>query len=107
MTELLDGQSYLESLRDGRRVYVDGELVEDVTTHPAFRNSARSIARLYDPQGGRVLIDGEDDRDFTLKSLRDSITFLPQDPMLFRATVADPHRTGHCLADAEKAMSMD
>jgi ATP-binding cassette subfamily B protein len=47
------------------------------------------IARLYDPQEGRVLIDGEDVRDFTLKSLRDSITFVPQEPMLFRASVAE------------------
>ncbi len=29
-------------------MYIYGELVEDVTTHPAFRNSVRSIARLYD-----------------------------------------------------------
>jgi 4-hydroxyphenylacetate 3-monooxygenase len=29
-------------------VYIDGERVADVTEHPAFRNSARSIARLYD-----------------------------------------------------------
>jgi ATP-binding cassette subfamily B protein len=36
-----------------------------------------------------VLIDGEDVRDFTLKSLRDSITFVPQDPLLFRASVAE------------------
>jgi ATP-binding cassette subfamily B protein len=36
-----------------------------------------------------VLIDGNDIRDFTLKSLRDSITFVPQEPMLFRATVAE------------------
>ena len=47
------------------------------------------IARLYDPQGGRVSIDGRDIKGFTLKSLRDQITFVPQDPMLFRATVAD------------------
>ena len=47
------------------------------------------IARLYDPQEGRVLIDGEDVKDFTLKSLRDSVTFVPQDPLLFRATVAE------------------
>jgi ATP-binding cassette, subfamily B, bacterial len=47
------------------------------------------IVRLYDPQGGRVLIDGYDIRDFTLKSLRDSITFVPQEPMLFRASVAE------------------
>lgn len=44
----LTGDEYLESLRDGREVWIDGERVADVTTHPAFRNSARSIARLYD-----------------------------------------------------------
>ena len=45
---LLTGEAYLQSLRDGRTVYIDGERVDDVTAHPAFRNSARSIARLYD-----------------------------------------------------------
>ena len=42
------GAEYLESLRDEREVYIYGERVKDVTTHPAFRNSARSMARLYD-----------------------------------------------------------
>ncbi|WP_424187696.1 4-hydroxyphenylacetate 3-hydroxylase family protein [Actinokineospora sp. G85] len=42
------GAHYLESLRDGRQVWLDGELVKDVTRHPAFRNTARSIADLYD-----------------------------------------------------------
>src|ERR1044072_5235243 len=42
------GAEYLESLRDGREVWIYGERVDDVTTHPAFRNAARSIARLYD-----------------------------------------------------------
>ena len=42
------GAEYIQSLRDGREVYIDGERVADVTTHPAFRNSVRSIARLYD-----------------------------------------------------------
>ena len=44
----MTGDEYLESLRDGREVYIYGERVEDVTTHPAFRNTARMIARLYD-----------------------------------------------------------
>ena len=47
------------------------------------------LARLYDPQGGRVLVDGEDVKRYTVKSLRDEITFVPQEPMLFRATVAE------------------
>src|SRR5213076_1627163 len=42
------GEEYLESLRDGREIWLYGERVADVTTHPAFRNSARMIARLYD-----------------------------------------------------------
>jgi ATP-binding cassette subfamily B protein len=47
------------------------------------------LARLYDPQEGQVLVDGEDVKRYTLKSLRDSITFVPQEPMLFRDTVAE------------------
>ena len=47
-TRPLTGKEYLESLRDGREIYIYGERVKDVTTHPAFRNAARSIARLYD-----------------------------------------------------------
>ena len=45
---VLTGAQYLESLRDGREVWIDGERVPDVTAHPAFRNATRSIARLYD-----------------------------------------------------------
>lgn len=44
----MTGDEYLESLRDGREIYIYGERVDDVTTHPAFRNSARMVARLYD-----------------------------------------------------------
>lgn len=47
------------------------------------------LARLYDPQRGRVLVDGRNIKDFTLKSLREQVTFVPQDPLLFRSTVAD------------------
>ena len=42
------GADYLKSLNDGRQVFVDGEKVADVTRHPAFREAARSVARLYD-----------------------------------------------------------
>ena len=41
------GDEYLESLRDGREIWIYGERVKDVTTHPAFRNTVRMIARLY------------------------------------------------------------
>ncbi|QIB35572.1 4-hydroxyphenylacetate 3-hydroxylase family protein [Ancylobacter pratisalsi] len=43
-------EDHLRSLDDGRRVFIDGERVEKVTEHPAFRNAARSVAGLYDFQ---------------------------------------------------------
>ncbi|MDX2158222.1 MAG: 4-hydroxyphenylacetate 3-hydroxylase N-terminal domain-containing protein [Hyphomicrobiaceae bacterium] len=46
------GAEYLESLRDGREVYIYGERVKDVTRHPAFRNAAVSVAKLYDALHG-------------------------------------------------------
>ena len=44
----LTGDEYLESLRSPREIWIYGEQVKDLTTHPAFRNPARMIARLYD-----------------------------------------------------------
>ena len=64
------------------------------------------LARLYDPQRGRVLVDGEDIKEYTLKSLRDQISFVPQEPMLFRATVAENisyGKPGAAMAEIEEA----
>src|SRR6185436_16361592 len=44
----MTGPEYLESLRDQREVWIYGERVKDVTLHPAFRNQARMVARMYD-----------------------------------------------------------
>jgi 4-hydroxyphenylacetate 3-monooxygenase len=44
------GKEYMERLRDEREVWIDGERVDDVSTHPAFAEGIRSIARLYDLQ---------------------------------------------------------
>jgi 4-hydroxyphenylacetate 3-monooxygenase len=44
----MTGGEYIEELRDGREVYIYGERVKDVTTHPAFRNTVRMVARLFD-----------------------------------------------------------
>jgi 4-hydroxyphenylacetate 3-monooxygenase len=45
---LKTGKQHLESLRDGRVVYVGRERVDDVTTHPAFSRAAGTISELYD-----------------------------------------------------------
>jgi len=45
-----DGAAHIKSLQDGREVYLNGKPIEDVTTHPAFKNAVASAARLYDFQ---------------------------------------------------------
>ena len=45
---LKTGAEHLESLRDGRVVYIGSERVADVTAHPAFRNAAQTVATIYD-----------------------------------------------------------
>ena len=58
------GKQYLDSLKDGRQVYLDGKIIEDVTEHPAFRNAARSVASLYDamhdPKRSEILMTASD-----------------------------------------------
>jgi 4-hydroxyphenylacetate 3-monooxygenase len=44
----LTGAEYIESIKDGREIWAYGERVQDVTTHPAFRNATRMVARMYD-----------------------------------------------------------
>ncbi len=45
---LRTGDEYRESIRDGREVYINGEKVEDVPTHPAFKPIVDARARIYD-----------------------------------------------------------
>ena len=40
----MTGRRYVESLRDGREVWIDGERVDDVTTHPAFKDMIAELA---------------------------------------------------------------
>jgi ABC-type multidrug transport system fused ATPase/permease subunit len=47
------------------------------------------LLRFYDPQKGRVLVDGTDVREFQYRSLRRQIAIVPQEPVLFSATVAE------------------
>ena len=47
-TRPFTAQEYIDSLRDGREIWIYGERVQDVTVHPAFRNTIRMLARLYE-----------------------------------------------------------
>jgi subfamily B ATP-binding cassette protein MsbA len=56
------------------------------------------LPRFYDPQGGRISIDGVDIRDATLRSLRRQISVVTQDSIIFPVTIAENIAYGHPLA---------
>lgn len=74
---------------------------------------ARLVSRLYDARAGAVLIDGVDVRDIQLKSLRSSIIFVPQDPVLFDITLrenmlfANPQATDEQLYEVAKLVRLE
>ena len=73
---------------------------------------ASMVSRLYDPTSGTVSIDGTDIRDFTLTSLRDNVSVVPQDGVLFGGTIraniayGRPDATDGDIADAAKAANI-
>src|SRR5262249_13287579 len=54
---LMTGKEYLQSIRDGRVIYVGKEHVKDQTTHPAFADGARTYAALFDMKSDPALRD--------------------------------------------------
>jgi ABC-type multidrug transport system fused ATPase/permease subunit len=57
------------------------------------------LPRFYAPTKGRILLDGRDIRDITLRSLRDQFSIVLQEPLLFSGTVADNIRYGRLDAE--------
>lgn len=62
------------------------------------------IPRFYDPDSGKITIDGQDIRDVTLHSLRKNIGIVQQDVYLFDGTIADNIRYGKPDATDEEVM---
>jgi ATP-binding cassette subfamily B protein/subfamily B ATP-binding cassette protein MsbA len=62
------------------------------------------IPRFYDTQRGRVLLDGHDVRDLTLKSLRAQVSMVLQEPLLFSGTLGDNIRYGRLEATDDEVI---
>lgn len=71
------------TIEPGRVVALIGHTGSGKTTLTAL------VPRFYDPQEGRILVDGADVRDLELRSLRRSIGLVSQDPFLFSTTVRE------------------
>jgi ATP-binding cassette subfamily B protein len=80
-----------------------GETVAIVGPSGAGKSTVFNLLlRFYDPEAGRIAIDGVDIRDLRFADLRGALAIVPQEPMLFTASVADNIRYGRPDAgDAE------
>jgi ATP-binding cassette subfamily B protein len=80
-----------------------GETVAIVGPSGAGKTTVFSLVlRFYDPQSGAIRVDGVDIRELRLADLRGALAIVPQEPVLFTATVADNIRYGRPEAtDAE------
>jgi ABC-type multidrug transport system fused ATPase/permease subunit len=95
---------------DGTRVLHDisfdakpGEMIALVGLTGAGKTTLVSlIPRFFDASTGSVLIDGIDVRQYRVRSLRDKISIVLQDPVLFQGTIADNLRYGRLDATAEE-----
>jgi ABC-type multidrug transport system fused ATPase/permease subunit len=80
-----------------------GETVALVGLTGSGKTTAVSmIPRFYDPQEGRVLVDGHDVRAYDLRALRERIALVQQEPVLFRGTIADNIRYGRLDASRDE-----
>ena len=74
---------------------------------------AKLVARLYDTRAGAVLLDGVDVSEIKLKSLRSSVIFVPQDPVLFDVTLREnllygnPHASDQEIEQVTKLAQLD
>ena len=72
-----------------------GELVALVGLTGAGKTTLASLLpRFFDPTAGRITIDGVDVREYDLRSLRERIALVPQEPVLFAGSIADNIRYG-------------
>jgi ABC-type multidrug transport system fused ATPase/permease subunit len=80
-----------------------GETVALVGTTGAGKSTVvKLLPRFYDPDEGRVLIDGHDIREVTLASLRHQIGYVPQEPFLLSGTVRENVAFAHSDATDEE-----
>jgi ATP-binding cassette, subfamily B, multidrug efflux pump len=83
-------------IRKGEKVVIIGRTGSGKTT------IAQLLLRMYDPNQGKILIDGTDLRRFDLQDLRRQISYVPQDVFLFSDTVSGNIQFGLDHSDAEK-----
>src|SRR5258708_4045034 len=83
-------------IKKGEKIVIIGRTGSGKTT------LAQLLLRMYDPNGGRILIDGADLREMDLQDLRRQISYVPQDVFLFSDTVSGNIQFGLDQPDEDK-----
>lgn len=100
-------QDFSLQIKAGEKVALVGESGSGKTS------LTRLLFRFVEPQSGTILFDGIKSHEFTLASLREQISLVPQQPELFHRTVRDNITLGYDVAEeeleviAEKAQSLE
>jgi ABC-type multidrug transport system fused ATPase/permease subunit len=93
------------TLADVSLEVVSGQAIAIVGPTGAGKSTLVSLLpRFYDPAEGRILIDGIDIKTITLKSLRQQISIVLQEPLLFSSTVANNIRYGRLDATMDEVI---
>ncbi|KAJ6003673.1 hypothetical protein N7522_006365 [Penicillium canescens] len=96
-------EARLPTLKDVDIVIEPGTTVALVGRTGSGKTTILSLLlRLYDVTSGRIEIDGQDIRDITLSSLRETIGVVPQDPVLFNASILENLRYARPSATDEE-----
>jgi ATP-binding cassette subfamily B protein len=91
------------ALRDVSLDVRPGEVVAIVGASGAGKTTLTSlVVRFYDPQAGRITLDGHDLRALTLRSLRESVALVLQDPIIFGSSIRENIAYGRPEATAEE-----
>jgi ATP-binding cassette, subfamily B, bacterial len=95
----------VDTLRDISFEVKPGQRVAIVGPTGAGKTTLMSLLpRFYEAKKGRVLLDGHDVRDLTLESLRQQISIVLQEPLLFSGSIADNIRYGRLEASMDEIM---
>lgn len=104
--DFLYSNTGIQALKDFSLTIEPGQKVAIVGRTGSGKSTiVQLLMRMYDPTNGHILLDGIDIRQIDLKTLRDQVSYVPQDGFLFSDTIANNISFGISKMDMEKVQA--